>query len=298
MDWDALDAAFRASLATQPLGDGARAYAKARFDRPSVFARTCPHVVDALRREADGCRDGHKLDRARELYGDVLARDPHDWAARYGLGIIELRHGDVGAGQRALEALEGAEAVPRTWSDRAEEAIADASLGSDDPAAWPEARRRYEALAARSAEEDWARTIEVKGYAAAHADEGAREALVALLVGTRGRAVDGDEGLARVAGWARAMHDPVAEYVLGKNLANHEFWTEAGEHLDAALTGEVPTARIARELFKQRIIAACAIGDVAKAREVEARALAADGAFASSQGRAAWLRSFVDRCSK
>jgi hypothetical protein len=300
MDWDQLDAAFRAAISAQPLGDGAKAYAKARFDRPSVFGRTCPHEVDALRREADGCRDALQIDRARELYGDVLVRDAHDWGARLGLGIMELRFGDASRGATELGALAADQDAPKPVRDRTEESLADADLASSDPAMWDRARTRYEALAAATIDEDSGRTMEVKAYAAglARSRGEAREAVAHLLVGSKGRPVDAEEALARVSAWARETHDPVAEYVLGKNLANHEFWTEAGEHLDAALTGEVPTARIARELLKQRIIAACAIGDVAKAREVEARALAADGAFASSQGRAAWLRSFVDRCAK
>jgi uncharacterized protein HemY len=119
-----------------------------------------------------------------------------------------------------------------------------------------------------------------------------------LLVGAPGRPVDVEEGLARISAWAQATGDPVAEYVLGKNLVNREFWGEAAEHLDAALAADVPTERIARELMKQRIIAACALGDTAKARDVGARALAGDGPFASSLGRREWLRGFLGRCVK
>ena len=35
----------------------ATAFAKAKFDRPSVFARVCPHEIDALVGEANVCRD-------------------------------------------------------------------------------------------------------------------------------------------------------------------------------------------------------------------------------------------------
>jgi hypothetical protein len=137
--WAQLDADWRASLAKTPFAPGALAYAKAKFDRPSVFGRACPHVVDALRREADGCRDSVQVDRARSLYGEVLARDPHDWAARWGLGIVELRYGDADEGARDLHALANDDVAPRPWKDRTEESLADAALASSDPARWTEA---------------------------------------------------------------------------------------------------------------------------------------------------------------
>ena len=135
------------------------------------------------------------------------------------------------------------------------------------------AAESYAALAARSLEEDVGRTLEVKGYGAsrAAADPAAREALAALLVGAPGRPADADEGLARVASWAEATGDPVAEYVYGKNLANHEFWREAAEHLDVALRAVLPTPGIARELLKKRAVCACALGDDATGAAVRAR---------------------------
>jgi hypothetical protein len=294
MDWDALDAAFRAWIGVQPLGPEAKAYAKGRFDRPSVFGRTCPHVVDALRRDADGCRDALRIDRARQLYGEVLVRDAHDWGARLGLGIMELRFGDGPRGESELASLAKDRDVPRGYRDRTEEALADADLLSRDPAGWARAQAAYDSLAHAMIDEDAARTLEVKAYAATRGE--ARVALLALLVGAPARPVDVVDGLVRVASWARASGDPVAEYVLGKNLANRELWREAGEHLDAAITAGVPTPRIARELLKQRAVTACALGDKDEAHLVRERVESSDGPFVTSTGRRAWLLGFLDRC--
>jgi len=294
LDWDALDAQFRAWVGAQPLGPEARTYAKGRFDRPSVFGRTCPHVVDALRRQADGCRDALRIDRARELYGEVLVRDTHDWGARFGLGIMELRYGDAARGESELSSLVTDDAVPRAYRDRTQEALADAELVSAEPTAWEQAQATYTTLASVMIDEDAARTLEVKAYAATRGE--AREAMLALLVGTGARPIDPEEGLARVASWARASRDPVAEYVLGKNLANHELWREASVHLDAAMAVGVPTPRIGRELLKQRAIAACAVGDVDVARLVRRRVESPEGPFVSSTGRRAWLVGFLERC--
>ncbi len=296
--WDALDEGFRSWLGGMTLEPATAEYAKARFDRPSVFGRTCPHVIDGLRGEADRCRDALQLDRARTLYDDVLARDPHDWAAHFGLGIMELRFGDGAVGATRMRELADDEATPRPWRDRGAEALADTLLASSNPQLWQKATQSYAELAARSKEEDVGRTLEVKGYVAARAvaEPAAREAIVALLVGERGRPVDAEEGLARVAAWAKATGDPVAEYVLGKNLANREFWAEAAEHLDRAIASGEPTPRIGRELLKERAICACALGDSAQMPELRARVTANGGAFAQSGGRKAWVLALLDRC--
>ena len=298
LDWSALETGFHEWIESQTLAPETAAYAKARFDRPSVFGRRCPHVVDALRGEADHCRDALQIDRARKIYDDVLVRDPHDWAARFGLGVTELRYGDPTVGAVDLRALADDEATPRTWRDRSAESLADTLLASDDPSNWPKARQGYADLVARLQDEDGARTIEVKEYAASRPSEdpSARKALVALLVGSHGRPVDAEEGLARVATWAKGNGDPVAEYIYGKNLANHEFWAEAAEHLDRSLEQGSPTVRIGRELLKQRAICACALGDVTKAADVRSRVESNEGPFAKSSGRRAWLLSFLDRC--
>src|SRR6185312_7414376 len=60
--WDALSAEFRAYLATLPMPPEATAYARAKFDRPSVWARRCPHVVDALNARGDRCREERRYE--------------------------------------------------------------------------------------------------------------------------------------------------------------------------------------------------------------------------------------------
>jgi hypothetical protein len=214
-----------------------------------------------------------QVDRAERLYDEVLARDPHDWAARYSKGTIELKFGDAVAGERDLRALGSDQVTPRPWRDRSAEVLADALLASDAPEDWRKAAEDYSALAAGTLDEDYGRTLEVKAYAAARGETApeARAAIVSLLVGGHGRGADGEEGLARVAAWARATGDPVAEYVLGKNLTNREFWREAAEHLDRAIEAGEPTVRIGRELLRTRVIAACAIGDRAMAKELRER---------------------------
>ncbi len=298
LGWTALDDGFRAWIAATPLTTEASSFAKSRFDRPSVFGRTCPHVIDALRREADGCRNSLEIDKARRLYSDVLVRDPHDWAARYGMGIVELRYGDTIAGRVELQAMADDEIAPRDWRDRSAESLADQQLASAKPADWLAAAKAYTELASKSVDEDAARTEEVKAYAATKAagEPLAHAAIVSLLVGLPGRPVDTEEAFARVGAWAAVAHDPVAEYVYGKNLANHEFWAESAEHLDRALAAGEPTPRIGRELLRQRAICACALSDAAAVADIKTRVESPTGPFASSVGRRDWLAGLLDRC--
>ena len=292
MDWPELDAAFREDLARAPLSPEALAYARAKFDRPSVFGRRCPHVVDALRREADRCREALQVDRAVHGYTEVLERDPHDSAARLGRGIVNARFGDEERGRRELLDLADAKDTPRTWKDRSEDALADLDLVQGR---FDEARARYAALAARAVDEDVARTLEVKAYAAG--SPAGREAVARLLVGAPRRPADTVESAARLAAWAEATHDPVAEYVLGKNLAQHEWWDEAAVHLDRALAAPPTTPRIGRETLRQRAICACAERDAPALARVKELALAKESPFAgSSGGRREALERLLARC--
>src|SRR5262249_10255614 len=141
--------------------------------------------------------------------------------------------------------------------------------------------------------EDIARTLEVKAYAAGDAS---RRAVAALLIGAPGRPADSNEAMARLGAWAEATRDPVAEYVLGKNLAQHAFWAEAAEHLDRALGGTEPTPRIARELLRQRAITACALRDTAALTRVRDALRIDGGPFASGGGRREHLEALLARC--
>jgi hypothetical protein len=292
--WGALDREWREAIESTPMSDAARAYAKAKFDRPAVFGRVCPHVIDAMRREADGCREALQVDKAVKAYDEVLARDPHDWAAEWGRGVVRLRYGQDEA-QRALGLRELADmieqtAAPVTWANRAKE-----SMNDEDLARQGSPLINYEAIAASTVDEDVARTLDVKAYAAANGGE-ARVAIASLLVGEEGRPAEATVGLARVAAWAAETHDPVAEYVYGKNLVNHEEWRDAAIHLDLADETKEPTPRVARELLRQRAIARCVLGDIGKARDVRRRVEDPSGPFAGSVGRREWLLAFLDRC--
>ncbi len=223
--WAVLDADFRTWLRTLTMPLDATAYARAKFERPSVWRRKCPHVVDALDRDADRCRDDHRVARADSLYARALERDPRDWYARFARAKLALQFGNAAESATArkhLGVIALDDATPRTWRDRAEEALADDDLarGNDTRAA-----EAYRALAGHAVDEDAARTLEVKALSAG--DPAARGAIVDLLLAAPGRSPDAWLGALSLGAWADETHEPMAEYLVGKNLALHDEWSRA-----------------------------------------------------------------------
>jgi tetratricopeptide (TPR) repeat protein len=270
----------------------ATAYAKAKFERPSVWARTCPHAVDALVRRADRCRDEHRFDAAAALYDEALARDPHDWHARLDRAHVDAGFRDPAQGRQELLAIVGDGDAPRTVRDRAEEWLADDDLVHDREALAAAAYRR---LAARSLDEDAARTLEVKALSLDNPP--ARRAIVDLLVGEPGRPVDSWLGALSLGEWAAETHEPLASYLVGKNLALHDEYARAAGWLDRALASDPPTPRVGRELLRQRAIAACATGDREALLRVKRVVDAGGPPFeGSAGGRREWVLAFVKRC--
>ncbi len=293
-DWPALDREFRAWLEHVPLPDEAESFARAKFQRPGIFGRKCPHVVDALRGEADTCRDSQRYAEAIAKYEKALAKDPADWASRQGRAATMRRHGDREAGKAALEALAQSDKTPRSWRDRAEEALADAELLEG---AYESAAKRYDGLAARSLDEDAARTLEVKAIAARRED--ARPAVLALLLGDDKHGPDIFVGGVALGSWQTGSASPLADYLAGRNMISRGFYEKGAAALDAALADTLPTVRVARETLRQRAIAACALGDKDALARVAARIASPDDPFkGASGGRRDSVLRMIDRCGR
>jgi hypothetical protein len=297
--WPALDDAFRAWLRTMPMPPEAMDYARARFERPSVWTRKCPHVVDALNRDADRCRDEQRLDRADGLYAQALALDPRNEHARLARAKMAAQHGDPGEAEAARAALAEVASdanAPRTWRDRADEVIADDDLVRGKA---EEAAERYRAIAARTLDEDVARTLEVKALAAGEARS--RRAIVDLLLAEPGRTQDPWLGALSLGQWAEASHDRLAEYLVARNLNVHDEWERAAPYLDrliASPTGALPD-RVGREVLRQRAIGACVMRDGPALARLRAAVLADGSPFATgSGGRRDGVLRMIARCGR
>ncbi|MFO0664244.1 MAG: hypothetical protein U0174_09840 [Polyangiaceae bacterium] len=325
--WPELDSDFRAYLDTIPLPPSAKDFASAKFKKPSMFGRACPHVVDRVKHEADVCRDTQDIVCARAKYGDVLAMDAHDFGAEYGRAIAELRSGDERKGVSELERLSKTDLAPRTIRDRAKEALADREVLLDKMLTLEHrthAREVYEALANEALDEDEGRSYDVKAEALRIRPEvrGASDperyrAVFALLVGDgKGRGPDqlqagimlgmllrqGEPSV--VSELPPETRDPLAAYLVGKNLSQHGLYREGAEWLAIAHQRRTSLPkRVVRELERQFVISYCAQGEgpgkegVSIVREWFDRRSPDDDPFRNtSGGRLAGFQRLLRRC--
>jgi tetratricopeptide (TPR) repeat protein len=296
LDWPALDKAFKDDLQKTPLPDEASSFARAKFARPGIFGRKCPHVVDALRHEADVCRDTQRYEEAIRLYREAIAKDAHDFASQKELATVERRHGDREHGKALLTELATADEkrVPRATKDRAEEALADAQFVDGD---FEGAAQRWEALAARTIDEDVARTLEIKALGAR--DERARDAIRGLLLGDMKHGPDIFWGGVDLGSWGRESPSGLASYLAGRNFVGRGFYEIGAALLDDALARGTPTPRVTRETLRQRAVAACALDDRAALAKVRERIEGPNDPFKGASGgrRESTLR-MIARCAR
>ncbi len=254
--WDELTAEYLRFLDTLPLRPEAARVAEARFGRPGLFGRTCPHVVDELRRDADQCRDAHDFGRARRLYDAALARDNTDLGTRYAKAQMLARWVTEDEGRPMLTALADDEKTPSSYRDRAEEALGDIDLlrGRGDAAA------HYDKAHARSLDEDFLRTLEVKTLAATDPD--LRAQVLAMLVGDESHPPDPFVfGVELARGEAR-KDAPLGHYLLARQMGSRGRHEDALRELSLAKDkGPYPLPSVTREALRLEAVSACALGD-------------------------------------
>jgi hypothetical protein len=125
----------------------------------------------------------------------------------------------------------------------------------------------------------------------------ARPAIRALLFDTAAHGADPFLGAARVGEWGSLTHDPLADYLIGKNTVKKGEYTEAFPYLERVAKAGAPSPRIGRELIHQMAIAACALGDAAK---VDAAKRALEDPLSpfdrTTSGRYESIHRLLDRC--
>ncbi len=284
----ALETEWHVALSKISVSDQALVAAKARFERPAIFGRRCPHVVDRLAGEAGSALGDHDVKGAQDDYRELLELDPHDFGARLGLATCALRGGDAADARRRYDALVRDPDLTRLLRAVAEEALGDLDLQQGKTA---RADAHYREIAKSVLDEDRLRTLDVKR---ASSSDLARGAIVALLVGTPRLGPDWAEAAARLQAWSDAdPDDGTADYLLGRNFYNHGRWDEARVHLDAALRRRLALPRVEREALRTRLVLACAMNDVETATAVYARWRASPDIDAA---RRAGVASLAERC--
>ena len=290
MDWPAMERAWHAELDTLTLSEAALAQAKARFDRPAIFGRRCPHEVDACVSEADALAAAGDSEGAIEGYERALRLDPSGAMVEVALARARLSGGDVAKGIDALTRVEQNPTTPAHVRDRAIEILADQSLQAGEG---DEAARRFRALYARSIDDDRLRTLDVK--IAAATDVRARDAVVELLIGRKGRDPDRVRAAALLGAWTeQAPGDGLPWYLLARQAFNAGDFETAATELDRALAGRLDLARVAVETLRLRAVVACGLEDRAAAKRAgEAYAARPDVSVARKQT----LAALIARCT-
>jgi tetratricopeptide (TPR) repeat protein len=287
-DLEQLEAKWRASIVEVEVNEEALHSAKARFDRPGIFERSCPHVVDELAANASERLNVNDYREARRLFEELLELDSHHLAARMGLGICALRAGQPAEAARRFEQVSRAGDLHRLERASGVEALADMSLARGDVAA---AAKGYAAVAGLVVDEDHLRALDVKS---SPPSEIGRQAIVALLVGDPRFGSAWDVAAAKLGQWlASEPEQGLPGYLLGKNLYNRGRLDEAAAYLDHGLARRIDSPRVMQEALRTRLLVGCALGQRDRARSVY-QTLQGDKTLAPA--RRAAITRFAERC--
>jgi tetratricopeptide (TPR) repeat protein len=297
----ALDREFRADLAKIELRPELAAMAKARFDRPSIFGRVCPRRMDRDLGLAEARLGAGDVRGAREALQALLALEPLNTRARLGLALCSVREGALDDAIQRYQALAADPRLSVLERAAALEARGDIQTMAERPA---EAMAAYRQVSALDADEDRRRTMEVKALAAGYGPrQGA--ALRALLIGDPKLGVSWDEA-APLLGAQAAAGDPLAQYLVGRNLWLHGRAAAALGYLSASLEpmpaapranaySWPPPYSIVREAMRLRVLVTCSDKrfDRAKATD-DVRRLREDPNMPAAKKEA--LLRFAKRC--
>ncbi|HVY27134.1 MAG TPA: tetratricopeptide repeat protein [Polyangiaceae bacterium] len=294
-----LDREFRADLARISLRPELLAMAKARFDRPSIFGRVCPRRIDRDLALAEARLGAGDTRGAREAFRALLELEPANTRARFGTVQCDVRDGEL---DRAVERYQALANDPRlSVLERASvlEARGDALVMAQHPEA---AIETYEQVRKLDADEDRQRTLEVKVRAAlARPGAGIRS----LLIGDPKLGPSWDEAAPRLGAEA-AAGDPLAQYLVGRNLWIHGRARSALEYLNAALDDNPtpprsaaydwpPALSVVREALRLRLVISCSDPSFARAQaKDDARRLAEDPGMPAAKKEA--VGRFALRC--
>ncbi|HRI69173.1 MAG TPA: hypothetical protein PK156_33310, partial [Polyangium sp.] len=290
VSWRDMELAFQADLMLVQLPPAAMAQARARFDRPGLFSRRCPHVIDACRKQAEDLRNRGDDEGVNDTFERWVALDPGDVAARVAAARTLVRLGRVIEGRTALEAIAQNELFLRSARDGAMEELGDMALEKGDTES---AIRHYREVMSRSLDENVLRTLEVKLEAARNPR--ARRAIVELLIGRGGRTPDKARAAEALATWAAtAPDDGLPEYLLARGLLSAGQFDEALPRLTRSIEVGLSIPRVAAEAERLRIVAACASGDAVAVEKWVGPYLAREDLFPA---RRQSMIKFAQRCT-
>lgn len=284
---------FHAHLDGIEISARARAVAKARFERPAVFGRRCPHQVDRLIGEAHRLLSRFDPALARQVFEDVLGMDPENFAAQAGLGVCAFREGNTVLAEQIYERLLDAPNVSEPQRAWLAEELGDLAFLAQD---FDRARAKYTLAKTKLVDQDRLRSLDVKMVAAKQPASGqlSRRAVQSLLVGEPLFDSDWSVAAVELGRWAEAdPNDGLAEYLIGRNLFSQGRWTAAAEALDIALAQGLALPSVHAEALRTRLQLACALGQLQIAAEAAELYLAH---ALPSQARRRDVQRLAERC--
>ena len=289
--WAALEDSFRESLSNIELEPAELDAARARFDRPGVFGRRCPHQVDEQLVAAQQALGRGDVERACSGFQAVLNLDEQNPGALFGLGRCQVRSGESEQAREfflELAQRQGENPLRQAW---AFEAAADEALRSGKVG---EAIEGYQRVIQRVVNEDHLRQVDIKRYAASLPEDAlGRQAIVALLLGEAERGTDWAVSAALLGQWSQADQElGIAWYLLGINWLTRNHWELAAQALDQALERRLPLPRVEREAWRARMRAACLLGEPESLRRALTQYLRTNPSRARRWG----AERFVVRC--
>jgi tetratricopeptide (TPR) repeat protein len=268
--WRELEAAWHDRLLDIRLDAHALAHARARFDRPGVFSRRCPHEVDARLQAAGWSLGIGDADGALGNYRRALALDSHNARALFGMARCHERKGNGAEAARQLHELATGAEVTVVTRQKAAEQLGDLSLRAGAVA---DAKQHYAEASRLAVDEGRLRTIDVKRHYAD--DEVARPAVLALLVGSQPAGPDHDEALDRIGHWrAERPDDGTPDYLFARAHLADRRYRLALERLQRAQQRGMPLERVAREAHRLQLVAHCALGELENAADALERYMA------------------------
>ena len=288
--WEQLEKQWWARLDAISLQEPALNEAKARFDRPSLFLRSCPHIVDERLGFANDRVGSGDLDGAQRAFHEVIRLDQGNWRAKLGLARCHERRGAVTEALALLGVLADDENMTQAIRLRAVEIIGDLHLRDGHVA---QARAHYQRVHSGATSEGRLRTLELKSH---YADaDVARGALVALLIGRDATGPQHEEALDQIGRWRSVRPDDgTPDYLFARQHFNNQRWDSAAERLDDAIAKTLPVARVAVELWRMRIVTGCARNEPEGAIRSYLKAYGEHPL--TSRNRYGWYSELVERC--
>ncbi len=287
--WEALEQEFHHELDRLSLSEAARAQAKARFDRPAIFGRRCPHVVDACKQRAEAYRAAGDFTRAMAEYDQARRLDTGDIRMELDRAETHLRMGRVEDAKALLNAVIANPQHPEALRDRASEELGDIALSTGDLI---EAERHYTQARRSMMDEDALRTLDVKLYAIKNQE--AKGPVVELLIGRPGEMPDKILAIEQLGSWAaRDPGEGLPHYLLARHYMGAAQYGEAWKRIEKALSGRQASARVRAEALRMAVVTACALGE----KEAMAKAFKEyQGQGDIPESRRLAVESFVKRC--